>query len=109
MSNKKTINFSIKEFLKVIGKSFLILKINNFILFKILKYLTNTLSRKIFSKYHAFLYLPQFFKRVVCKHIIGVSIRLGLTQAPLEAKSVPLGQKRKRGRPSKEKPALVRQ
>ena len=52
---------------------------------------------------------PQFFKRGVCKHIIGISIRLGLTQAPLEAKSVPLGQKRKRGRPSKAKPALVRQ
>ena len=50
-----------------------------------------------------------FLKSYVCKHVIGIAIRLGLAEAPLEAKNVPLGQKRKRGRPSRAKPALIRQ
>ena len=50
---------------------------------------------------------PQFFKIYVCKHIIGLAIRLKLATPPLEAKLIPIGQKRKRGRPAKSKPALI--
>lgn len=50
-----------------------------------------------------------YLKLYVCCHIIGISIRLKYITPPAEAKSVPIGQKRKRGRPAKAKPALVRQ
>jgi hypothetical protein len=50
---------------------------------------------------------PTFFKMYMCKHVIGLSIRLKYTVPPVEAKNIPLGQKRKRGRPSKAKPALI--
>jgi len=50
---------------------------------------------------------PTFYKLFICKHSVGVGIRLGLTDAPLEAKNIVLGQKRKRGRPTKAKLALV--
>lgn len=50
-----------------------------------------------------------YFKLYMCEHIIGISIRLKLVVPPVEAKSVPIGQKRKRGRPAKAKSALVRQ
>lgn len=46
------------------------------------------------------------FKQFVCEHIVGIALRLKLVEAPIEAKNVPLGQKRKRGRPAKSKPAL---
>lgn len=46
------------------------------------------------------------FKQYVCEHIVGIAIRLKIVEAPVEAKNVPLGQKRKRGRPAKSKPAL---
>jgi len=36
-----------------------------------------------------------------------MAMRYNLTQAPLVAKQVPLGQKRKRGRPRKSRNALV--
>jgi hypothetical protein len=39
----------------------------------------------------------------MCKHVIGLAIRLKYVVPPLEAKNIPLGQKRKRGRPSKAK------
>jgi hypothetical protein len=42
----------------------------------------------------------------LCKHTIGMALILRLVKAPPEAKTVPIGQKRKRGRPSKAKPAL---
>jgi hypothetical protein len=48
-----------------------------------------------------------FVKEYRCKHVIGVALRLKLCEAPLEAQSVPIGQKRKRGRPSKAKKALI--
>lgn len=48
----------------------------------------------------------QFFKKYLCEHIIGIAIRLKLVAVPTEAKNVPIGQKRKRGRPAKAKPAL---
>lgn len=48
-------------------------------------------------------------KKYLCEHIIGIALRLKLAEAPVEAKTLPLGQKRKRGRPSKAKTALERQ
>ena len=50
---------------------------------------------------------PHFLKIGQCKHVLGILIRLKKIVAPAEAKSVPLGQKRKRGRPSKAKSALL--
>lgn len=50
-----------------------------------------------------------YFKLYMCEHIIGIAIRLKIVKPPAEAKNVPIGQKRKRGRPAKSKPALVRQ
>lgn len=46
------------------------------------------------------------FKLFVCEHIIGIALRLKITEAPPAAKTIPIGQKRKRGRPAKAKPAL---
>lgn len=46
------------------------------------------------------------FKLFLCHHLIGIALRLKITEAPAEAKSIPIGQKRKRGRPAKSKPAL---
>lgn len=46
---------------------------------------------------------PAFAKEYICKHVIGISIRLKYATAPLEAGHVPCGEKRKRGRPSKTK------
>jgi len=40
---------------------------------------------------------PYFSKAVQCKHTLGMKIRLKLVSVPAEAKTVPLGQKRKRG------------
>lgn len=50
-----------------------------------------------------------YFKLFICKHILGIAIRLKCITPPAEAKTVPIGQKRKRGRPAKAKSALVRQ
>lgn len=50
-----------------------------------------------------------YYKLYMCHHIIGIAIRLKCVIPPAEAKSVPIGEKRKRGRPAKSKPALVRQ
>lgn len=47
------------------------------------------------------------FKLFICQHIIGIALRLKVATAPPEAKNIPIGQKRKRGRPAKAKPALV--
>lgn len=48
-------------------------------------------------------------KKYLCEHIVGISLRLKVITAPPEAKSIPLGQRRKRGRPAKAKGALERQ
>ena len=48
-------------------------------------------------------------KKYVCPHIIALSLKYELCAAPIEAKTVPLGQKRNRRRPSKAKKALERQ
>lgn len=50
---------------------------------------------------------PCFLKQNTCKHSLGMQIRLKLVDVPPAVKSVPLGQKRKRGRPSKVKKALI--
>lgn len=50
-----------------------------------------------------------YFKNFICQHIIGVSLRMKYVIAPDEAKNIPLGQKRKRGRPALAKAALVLQ
>lgn len=50
---------------------------------------------------------PPFLKSLQCKHIVGMYIRLKLLPVPPEAKQIPMGQKRKRGRPAKAKRALM--
>ena len=61
------------------------------------------------SKWHAegTCTCPQFLKKFICKHVVGIALRLKYCKAPPEAKNVPLGQKRKPGRPSKAKKALL--
>ena len=46
---------------------------------------------------------PYGVKKYFCKHAIGLSIKLKNFQSPDNAKSVPLAEKRKRGRPVKNK------
>ena len=50
---------------------------------------------------------PFFIKKNQCKHSVGMLIRRKEVVVPPEAKDIPLGQKRKRGRPSKSKKALL--
>ncbi len=50
---------------------------------------------------------PACLKYYICKHIIGLAARYKLCSIPLEAKNIPLGQKRKRGRVAKAKKALI--
>lgn len=50
---------------------------------------------------------PSFYKKFICKHLVGMAMRYKLVEPPLAAKTVPLGQKRKRGRPRKAKHALI--
>ena len=53
---------------------------------------------------------PFFLKHLTCKHSLGMLIQLELCDdVPLKAKSVPLGQKRKRGRSAAAKKALLQQ
>ena len=51
---------------------------------------------------------PIFIKKRLCKHSLGFQIMRGDIDAPLQAKTVPLGQNRKRGRPKKASSALLR-
>ena len=48
-----------------------------------------------------------FLKQYICKHIVGIAILRNYFQVSAEAKTVPLGQKRKRGRPAATKKALI--
>jgi len=50
---------------------------------------------------------PNFLKEYICKHVIGMAIRLKHCKPPSIAKDVPLGEKRKRGRPRKATQALL--
>lgn len=51
---------------------------------------------------------PNFMKEYICKHTIGLAIRKKLCEPPAAAKNVPIGMKRKRGRPQLASQALVR-
>ena len=51
---------------------------------------------------------PKFYKIYKCKHVIGIASRLKLCEIPMQAKTIELGNKRKRG-PALAKPALIRQ
>ena len=50
---------------------------------------------------------PAFLKNYICKHVVGIGIRLKHCKPPSAAKAVPIGEKRKRGRPAKAKMALL--
>lgn len=50
-----------------------------------------------------------YFKLYMCEHILSISMRMRYICAPEEAKSIPIGAKRKRGRPAFAKAALVYQ
>jgi hypothetical protein len=50
---------------------------------------------------------PSFLKEYVCKHLVGMAIRLKYCKPPPAAKDLPLGEKRKRGRPRKATKALM--
>jgi hypothetical protein len=49
---------------------------------------------------------PSFFKKYICKHIIGLAIRLKYVKPPPNAKDCPINHKRRRGRPNKSSKAL---
>ncbi len=49
---------------------------------------------------------PIYLKNFICKHIVGLAIRLKKYEVVPEAKSIPIGEKRKRGRPAQAKKAL---
>lgn len=55
--------------------------------------------------------MPTIFEKNLCKHLIGVSIRLNIALVPQEVRlnAVEIGQKRKRGRPCLAKKALIMQ
>lgn len=48
-----------------------------------------------------------FMKNFNCMHVLGLALRMKLVCVPDAAKNLPLGQKRKRGRPALAKAALV--
>jgi hypothetical protein len=50
---------------------------------------------------------PYYMKNFLCKHIIGLAIRLKYVKPPPAAKDIPIGEKRKRGRPKKATKALL--
>lgn len=50
---------------------------------------------------------PNFLKHYLCKHLVGLAIRLKYVQPPSEPRAIPIGMKRKRGRPAKAKKALI--
>ena len=50
---------------------------------------------------------PTFFKKFMCKHVVGMAIRLNHCKPPPTAKNVKIGEKRRRARPSKSKKALL--
>lgn len=52
---------------------------------------------------------PSYLKTFMCKHVLGIAIRLKLVTPSFEAKQIPIGEKRKRGRPKKAKKALLKQ
>ena len=51
---------------------------------------------------------PNFLKKYMCKHLIGMAIRLKLAKPPPAAKNVPINEKRQRGRPKFATKALLK-
>jgi len=66
-----------------------------------------TLSHNGSEWKNGFCNCPNFFKEYICKHVIGMAIRLKFCKPPAPAKDVPIGEKRKRGRPRKITKALL--
>jgi MULE transposase domain/SWIM zinc finger len=52
---------------------------------------------------------PTYQKEYICKHSVGVLIRLDKVNVPDAAKAIPIGEKRPKGRPAKAKGARERQ
>lgn len=52
---------------------------------------------------------PYYSKNYVCKHTLALAVQLKLVTIPLNAKSLNIGEKAKRGRPAKAKQALLTQ
>lgn len=50
---------------------------------------------------------PYYQKKIVCKHVVGISIRMAEVTVPEDAKNILFVAKRKRGRPAKAKKALI--
>jgi len=50
---------------------------------------------------------PNYLKKYICKHIVGIAMRCKYVKPPPAAKQVPIGEKRKRGRPKKSSKALI--
>ena len=50
---------------------------------------------------------PSFFKEFICKHVIGLAIRLKYCKSPPAAKDIKIGKKGKRGRPKKATKTLI--
>jgi hypothetical protein len=65
----------------------------------------NWMQKKIFCD------CPSFQKDFLCKHCIGLAVKLKLAEVPIVAKNsaTPIGTLPKRGRPSKAKKALTQQ
>lgn len=59
---------------------------------------TATIAKNSNVLYESRCNCPPFAKEYICKHVVGLGIRLKLIAAPPEAKTVAIGQKRKRGR-----------
>lgn len=70
-----------------------------------LKWKTSIVKENVLS--NSICNCPAFGTEYICKHIVGLAIRMKLVTPPPEAKTIPIGEKRKPGRPSKTKPALM--
>jgi hypothetical protein len=46
---------------------------------------------------------PAFFKKILCKHVVGIAIRLNYCKPLPAGKNIKIGEKRRRHRPSKAK------
>jgi hypothetical protein len=50
---------------------------------------------------------PSFFKRYMCKHVVGLAIHSKFCTPPVAAKNIQIGQKRQCGRSSKAKKHVI--
>jgi hypothetical protein len=51
--------------------------------------------------------IVKHFSKNLCKHVVGIAIILSYYKPPPAAKNIKIGEKRRRGRPSKTKKALL--